>query len=125
MDKAITFIVVIAASLVGIILYKRKRKTNYEKEIINELTLENILEWFRRDDIQRLLQQSDDYKAIVIREEELKGVSTDFKEEKSYIFQCIFDSKSESIIYGRLIKYEKISDDLLKIFGNKSMIVFE
>lgn len=125
MDKVIGLIAAITAIVIGAILYKQRKKEDYEYEKFDYLTSDIIIEWFRREDIRHLLQENKNLKAVVLRGEELKKFLSDIDKSDNYIFQCVYDSLSSSIKKGRLIKFANISDDLLKLFGNKSMIIFE
>jgi len=95
----------------------------------NTVAAKDIISWFKKPENANILKENSDFIALCIKgNETLKYVKdTNFgsQENKIDCVAAIFDSKKNEIVKGILFKCNQLNEDLLKLFGDKDMIVLQ
>ena len=91
---------------------------NIETEKKEELTLADIVSFFKRPEVMEELKSSEDLIAVAIREKKDDGTNS--------VMVCLYDKKNLTAKQSlKCFVADKLSDDLLSTFGNKDMIVLQ
>ena len=91
---------------------------NIETERKAELSLADIVSFFKRPEVTKELKSSEDLIAVALLDKKDDGTNS--------VMVCLFDKKN-SVVKQSLKRFvvDKLSDDLLSTFGNKDMIVLQ
>ncbi|MEL3908316.1 MAG: hypothetical protein P1P64_04805 [Treponemataceae bacterium] len=117
-------IVLLVIGVIGLIalvafLMNKKRQdfsTVFHYEQVDVLTLEMIVTFFKQPEIIEKLRQDKNLLAVAVKNEETKEV----------ILTCF--NKGTNQISSKAFtgyRYEKLDDDLIKMFGDKDMLVLQ
>ena len=115
-------------AVIGLIykfVWKRKKnKSNigFEKYFIEELDLEEVIAWAKEH--SDLLKQNQDYISILIKGDSELSKSISGVTQIDFV-QAIFDSSKGEIILGRIIQTNRLNAELIQMFGDKDMVVFQ
>ena len=91
---------------------------NIETEKKEELTLADIVSFFRRPEVTKELKSSEDLIAVALREKSDDGTNS--------IMVCLYDKKTSAVKQSlKRFVADKLSADLISTFGNKDMIVLQ
>ena len=91
---------------------------NIETEKKEELTLADIVTFFKRPEVTKELQSSEDLIAVALLEKKDDGTYS--------VVVCLYDKKTSTTKQSlKRFVADKLSDDLLSTFGNKDMIVLQ
>ena len=91
---------------------------NIETEKKEELTLADIVSFFKRPEVTKKLKSSEDLIGVALREKKDDGTNS--------VTVCLYDKKNTAVRKSlKCFVADKLSDDLLSTFGNKDMIVLE
>ena len=89
-----------------------------ETEKKAELSLADIVSYFKRPEITKELQRSQDLIAVALREKKDDGTNS--------VLVCLYDKKASTVAQPlKRFVADKLADDLLSTFGNKDMIVLQ
>lgn len=128
MEKIVALIIGVLVGSSFLYYLLKPRQTTIESEVeVDELNLETVVNWFKKEENRKYLSEDQDNKAVLLRGEELKRiVKQDISSySNNMVFQCIFNTKNDRIIKGRLIKFKTIDKEIEKMFGDKSMLIFQ
>lgn len=91
---------------------------NIETERKAELSLADIISFFKRPEVTKELKSSEDLIAVALLEKKDDGTNS--------VMVCLYDKKNLTAKQSlKCFVADKLSDDLLSTFGNKDMIVLE
>ena len=115
-------LIIIAVICVIVAAFKKNGKhalaDGIETERKTELSLADIVSFFRQPQILKELQSSQDLIAVAVREKMDDGTNS--------VMVCIYDKKASAVAQPlKRFVADKLSDDLLSTFGNKDMIVLQ
>ena len=115
-------LIIIAVICVIVVAVKKNGRNaladNIETERKAELSLADIVSFFKRPEVTKELKSSEDLIAVALLEKKDDGTNS--------VMVCLFDKKN-SVVKQSLKRFvaDKLSDDLLSTFGNKDMIVLQ
>lgn len=120
-------------SFIGYIIYKKIKEVKILEKLfqsikIENLELEDLMNWYKQKDNVNILKENMSSIAIVLRDNEIKNmIKQPIKDEPPYkiLVQAIFDKTKNEIICGRIIYYKNISDDIIELFKGKEMIIVQ
>lgn len=117
--------------VIGLALFKffktKTFKENNEKFEIEKLTLENLIDWFKKNKIENknnlalFLKPEND----LFQEFKIDFFSLSKSNYKNLYVQMIFDDENNSILKMRAIYCDKIDDIIEEQFGEKDIIIYK
>jgi hypothetical protein len=112
--------------VIGLFLYKRIHTSRIVPEDFENLTLEEIISWFKKENMNDTNTQPIlvDLKKEKQYKDFLKYISP-YKEENFYFLQGFFDKKEQKLSKFRVITAQSVSEDLKEILSKESIIIFE
>lgn len=129
MEKIVALVIGILVGSSFLYYLLKPKRTVFENDVeVDELKLETVINWFKNEENRRYLLEDQDNKAVLLKAGEKleKILNKDLSSySDNYVLQCIFNTKNEKIIRGRLIKFKTIEKELEKMFGEKSMLIFQ
>lgn len=96
-----------------------------DKVQVEVLRANDVISWFKKDDILKQIKENPDIQCVVIKGESVKMVQDikNIPENKNYCMVALFDKKSSSVVTAQVFIYKEMEEDLVKMFGDKDMIV--
>ena len=120
----LTVLGLLIIAVICVIVVSAKKNTlialadGIETERMKELSLADIVSFFKQSEIMKELQSSEDLIAVALREKKDDGTNS--------VMVCIYDKRTSTVKKPlKRIVTDKLSDDLLSTFGNKDMIVLQ
>ena len=111
---AVIFVIVAAVKKNG----QNALADGIETERKAELSLADIVSFFKQPQILKELQSSEDLVGVALREKKDDGTTS--------VLVCLFDKKASTVKQSlKRFVADKLSDDLLSTFGNKDMLVLQ
>ncbi len=131
MIKTAISISILIVVLTIFIIFKRK-KNEYELLEKEVLMFEDIIIWFKRNDISTLLKNKN-MKAILLKGTEIdkfanlfdNNLRKKFKTHSNILIQSVYNTENNTLVYYRVILTTIISEELIKLFGDKEMLVIQ
>lgn len=124
MSIAIGCLAVVVAALVGFLVYKKcfshgpSWKDIPPPKKVNLLTFKEVIAFFRQREVMEVLKTTPDAIAVAIREKKEDGVTS--------VILCSYNKKSNMIVFP-FAHYEcdSLDEELVRVFGDKNMIVLK
>lgn len=135
MDKLLFLGIIIVA--IGIYLLKKYGiigKADFLLDIevarTDILDLPYVLDWFKREDIIKLIKENQSTIPVLLKENEIKKYlskinMSDIGNDDFICLQAVYDQDKDKLLKGRAIVFKKMDPDLVELFKDKSMIVFQ
>lgn len=102
----------------------KNKKEETEHIEIDECKLENIIEWFKQDKFIKYTKDKKNILVLIKGDNSVSGLNELKKKYKgNYLIQAFYDKEKESILFNRVIFFKTLSEDLLKQFGDKDMLI--
>ena len=127
-ETGLTGIVALGLLIAVSILYKSVRRSEKEtgfkseKFFLEELTLEEVISWANQH--SDLMKESPDYTMILLKGDSEISKSIPAVTETDFT-QCVFDKETGEIIVYRIIQTNKLNAEIVQMFGEKDMVVFQ
>ena len=121
----ITEFTIIAIIVLGLFLlkyYKDNFTGSFPEINIESLTKEELLKWFKKDEILEQLKNNKNLMAIVVNTNHDIVKKIHVKNKHSLI-QILFNEEKNYIIDAQILNSKNISSEVLDMFANKNMIV--
>ncbi len=86
--------------------------------VVEELTLELLLPWFKEQEQEHLLREPGKI-AVLLRGGAVCSLPN------GDMVQAVYCTMYEKIVHGRRVRANRLTEDVSRMFGDKDMVVFQ
>lgn len=105
--------------------FKQETKFKLSAVEVDVLKAADVISWFKIEDNLKQLKENPELQPVVLKGDAVKTLKSfkNISEDKNRCVAALFDKTKNHVAIAQVFIYKVMEEDLIKMFGNKDMII--